>query len=113
MRKTAPTLLLGVLTACTRPTPSPVSPSSCPLASRSVSELAAWRSDGFKTPSPDQTAAELAACLGDPDPFLRDTIGYEGLTAVLRLGAVSKAARRELIASLSDVVRTHDPAGFQ
>jgi len=89
--------------------PSP----ACLLIEQDRAELADWRSTGFATETPDDSAIEFASCLGDPDPFLRDHIGYEGLTAVLRSGDVSEATRRKLIASLTAALAEDDPDGFQ
>ncbi|MBI1391553.1 MAG: DUF2785 domain-containing protein [Alphaproteobacteria bacterium] len=63
-------------------------------------ELLAWRDNGFETTTPDAAAAALGACLGHPDPTLRDQIGYEGLAALLRAGLVSADQRRRLIDDL-------------
>ena len=113
MKKSALTVLFCALAvACSHASPIAELPVKCGLASQSVAELSAWRADGFTTETPDQTATDLASCLGDPDPFLRDKIGYEGLTSVLRSGAVSDTTRRDLIASLTTALQAPDETGF-
>lgn len=99
-------------TACTHAETLAAEPEACSLAAQGESALSAWRDAGFETESPDQTAIELAACLAAPDPFLRDRIGYEGLTATLRAGEVSPETRRDLIAALATALSQKDTAGF-
>ncbi|HEX5694480.1 MAG TPA: DUF2785 domain-containing protein [Arenimonas sp.] len=57
---------------------------------------------------------KLAACLGHPDPEVRDGLAYATLTAWLRADAVSPAVRASLKRSLlGDLVPDHpDPRGF-
>ncbi len=57
--------------------------STCEPQGVSGEALAEWRASGFTTTSPDAAALELVDCLGQPDPFLRDEVGYEGLTTLL------------------------------
>jgi hypothetical protein len=104
--------LLGATAACSHAAPMTETPPACSLAAQGATALADWRAAGFDTETPDVTAADLASCLGDADPFLRDKIGYEGLTATLRAGAVSETARRTLIASLTDALSAEDAGGF-
>ncbi len=59
-------------------------------------------------------ALELLDCLGDPDPDLRDKIGYEGFSTLLRGKSLStdaiKTLRRRLIAMLQEA--SPDAVGF-
>ncbi len=103
--------LLCFAAACSHAAPVAEPSSACPFAAQAPSDLSDWRAAGFETETPDGAASDLAACLGDADPFLRDKIGYEGLTTVLRSGAVSEATRRTLIAALSDAMVGDDPHG--
>lgn len=107
-----PLILCSLPVACTHASDIVQSPSQCGLAMQEYSELSAWREAGFATETPDQSATDLAACLGDSDSFLRDKMGYEGLTALLRSGAVSEQTRRDLIASLTTALQSPDEAGF-
>ena len=85
---------------------------SCEPLGLSASELAEWRSNGFETDRPDEAALQLADCLAQPDPFLRDSVGYEGLTALLRGGGVSETTRRTLVQRLSAALKATDEQGF-
>lgn len=89
----------------------PVAVSCAPLG-LSTSELVEWRSDDFETDRPDEAALQLADCLAQPDPFLRDSVGYEGLTVLLRGGAVSESTRRALLHRLSAALKATDEQGF-
>lgn len=75
-------------------------------------ELIEWRTDRFATDDPQRAALELLPCLADSDPFLRDSIGYEGLTVLLRGEKVSAATRRLLIARLEAMMRYREEDGF-
>nr|WP_070958928.1 DUF2785 domain-containing protein [Hyphomonas sp. Mor2] len=103
---------LSLTTACAHASPDAQVAQVCSFATQDRSDLDAWRAADFETNTPDETATELAACLGRADPFLRDRVGYEGLTTLLRSGTVSEATRRALIASLSDAVKSEDSDGF-
>lgn len=110
-----PLILLAATSACVSSqaeTPSSIEVSSCALADVSTETLTGWRENAFADQLTDAAARDFASCLGDPSPFLRDQIGYEGLTAALRSGNVSEATRRELIADLSANLSASDEAGF-
>ncbi len=78
-----------------------------------VAVLLCIATPAFTQPCPDarvaedkQAAALLAArCLGDPDPRVRDTLAFEGLSSVMRAGALEPRAlaalKTELLAALS------------
>lgn len=106
-------VLFSLAAACSHAEPALPPSSNCALAAQGAEALTDWRDAGFASETPDQTAIDLANCLGNPDPFLRDKIGYEGLTATLRSGAVSETARRALITSLSLALTADDEDGFQ
>lgn len=66
---------------------------SCPPASHDRAALDALKAAGFKLEDEaerQQLALDLLACLGDPDPALRDGIVFEALTHWMR-GASLKA----------------------
>lgn len=92
--------------------PSEAPPIECQLFGITPETLTAWHKNGFEAQQTDQGARDFASCLGHPDPFLRDKIGYEGLTSALRAGSVSESTRRDLIATLSGVLVTGDADGF-
>lgn len=104
---------LGLTAACTNSPSLATETVACAYAETSRESLTSWRGAGFETKTPDQTAIDLASCLGDTDPFLRDKIGYEGLTATLRAGDVSETTRRALIDSLSAGLQADDPHGVR
>lgn len=101
-----------VLASCASAQTPGSSPPACAPLGLAGDTLAAWRAGGFETAEPDRAARELAACLEAPDAALRDGIGYEGLAALLRGGAVSEAARLDLIGTLSARLEAPDPDGF-
>ena len=84
----------------------------CVLAAMPVETLMDWHERAFEDQQTDKGARDFASCLGEPDPVLRDQIGYEGLTAALRSGAISELVRRELIAELSDNLGVEDADSF-
>jgi hypothetical protein len=55
----------------------------------------------------------LVACLGDPDPAIRDKIAFERLSTELRRGAVDREDLAEIGARLFTLVAEPDPRGFQ
>ncbi len=97
--------------ACTLTSSHDPAPSACAFAASDTDDLTAWRDGGFETEEPDRAATEFASCLGDADAFLRDKIGYEGLTSVLRAGQVTETTRRDLIASLTAALDSPDADG--
>lgn len=84
----------------------------CALATADSEMLEQSREDGFTSQQTDSDARDFASCLGHPNPFLRDKIGYEGLTAALRAGGVSEGTRRDLIAELSGNLSVTEDDGF-
>lgn len=108
-------LLTASMAACAAAPAKDLSPlvnHDCALASVSADDLEAWREAEFSDHHSDASARDFASCLGHPDPFLRDKIGYEGLTSALRSGQVSESARRDLIETLSANLRDIHTAGF-
>lgn len=104
--------LLGAACSVTQPVAPVPKETSCVLSGEGDETLSTWREGGFETDKPDQSALDLATCLGDPDPFLRDKVAYEGLTVLMRSATVSEATRRVLLADLKQDLRTTDPEGF-
>jgi hypothetical protein len=78
----------------------------------SGSTLVEWRSNGFETDRLDEAVLQLAGCLAQSDPFLRDSVGYEGLATLLRSGRVSEATRRALLQRLTATLKAPDEPGF-
>jgi len=103
---------MGACAAGPSAAPQPIDLTKCALVGIPSETLTTWRESEFKDQQTDQGARDFASCLGHPDPFLRDQIGYEGLTAAMRSGAVSQGTRRELIAQLSANLGSPDGDGF-
>lgn len=112
VRSTLLFFALSFVTACTHAAPLDAAESACTYGQQDRASLEAWRSAQFESETPDETARALAACLGEPDPFLRDQIGYEGLTSLLRSGNVSPETRRALIVELSENLQAKHEGGF-
>jgi hypothetical protein len=55
----------------------------------------------------------LTACLGDPDPNVRDKIAFERLSAAMRSGEVDRDTLAGLKARLLKLVADPDPVGVQ
>lgn len=101
-----------IAAACTHVSPLVESADACSLKGEDRDSLEAWRAAEFVSDTPDQSARDLAACLGASDPFLRDQMAYEGLQGLLRRGEISETTRRDLIADLSSDLEADDPDGF-
>src|SRR5262245_61687755 len=55
----------------------------------------------------------LIACLGNPDPAIRDKIAFERLSAAMRSGSVDTQTLSAMHAELLKLVAAPDPQGFQ
>lgn len=55
----------------------------------------------------------LLACLGDPDPNIRDKVAFERLSAAMRKGDVDRDTLATMEARLLKLVADPDPQGFQ
>ena len=55
----------------------------------------------------------LVACLGNPDPEIRDKIAFERLSAAMRSGEVDRDTLAAAKAQLLNLVSAPDPRGFQ
>lgn len=71
---------------------------SCPPEGTDAGSLRLLREQRFAVPDDVRATLveRLPACLSDPDPTLRDGIGYEGLSAWLRAGSLDETQRRTL-----------------
>lgn len=88
----------------------------CPPAGQTKESLQALKALEFTMPDADERMAlaeGLLACLGDPDPVLRDGIAYEALTQWLRAGAFDADALRKLRDALYAMLDGDDDAGFR
>lgn len=74
--------------------------------------LIEWRDLDFETDQADAAATMLVDCLKANDPFLRDKIGFEGFTELLRKSQVSKEVQRSLTNTLLQRLVDVDPHGI-
>lgn len=101
-----PALLLWTTVAAAAPGP-------CPDDAGFRGRVAAARAAPVPGESLDALALSLAACLGHPDPALRDGLAYESLAAWLRADALSAPARVALRERLLADLVAPDPDGFR
>lgn len=87
-------------------------PLNCEALDMSRAELQNWRAQKFETPDSDRTARILTDCLANPDPFYRDQIGYEGLTHLLRQGAVDDMTKRFMLTHLQNRLTPNTTDGY-
>jgi hypothetical protein len=88
---------------------------ACPPEGQSVESLQALKSAKFEVADAGERMAlarKLLACLGDPDPRLRDGIAYEALTQWMRAKQIDAAGLQELRGQLLAMVDAEDPQGF-
>jgi hypothetical protein len=88
----------------------------CPPPQWTVTRLDALKRDGFKLPDSverRELALALPACLGHPNPSIRDGIAFEALTAWMRAGQLDQATLRSLRGSLLKMLATPDAEGFR
>lgn len=84
----------------------------CLFSGDDVEQLTLWKAKEFPAEDAEQVLRELAACMAEPDPFLRDEIGFTGLSAILRRGDGSESNRKALIEFFSGRLNTPDASGF-
>jgi hypothetical protein len=75
----------------------------------------AWKAGGFKVDPGNRQAVldGLVNCLWEPDPALRDGVGYEGLATILRGGQVPPSTLPALEAELRAGLAAPDPLGIR
>lgn len=109
--------LLGltfILAACAS-APALSQAPACPPAGYDRASLEALRASQFNIENRrarERFAHGLIACLGSPDPFLRDQVAYEGLTRMLRADQLSVAVRTQLTNETLAVLRGPEGDGF-
>lgn len=88
---------------------------ACPPVGHGRGSLAALRGAGFEVAETQREALAfgLLACLGDPDPVLRDGIAYEALMHWLRADAFAPPVLRRLRDDLQAMLAQEDPDGFR
>ena len=103
-------LLIGVSgTAVAQPRP-------CPPAGWTVSQLDALKAGKFaiaEAPRRQALALALTACLGNPDPAIRDSIAFEGLSAFMRANALDRDTLTAIKSELLATIAAPDLSGLQ
>ena len=88
---------------------------ACPPEGHTVASLQALKASGFvvdDTHKRHALATALLDCLADPDPALRDGIGFEAQATWLRGNLIDADTRRVLLRELSAAVARLDADGF-
>jgi len=113
MRLFAAGLLIAALAA---PVSARQAADGCPPAGWTAASLATLKSNKFAIEDPAvrrSLALAVTACLGDPNPALRDGIAFEALTTWMRAGLLEPATISELRGRLLTMMGTRDAAGFR
>lgn len=88
---------------------------ACPPEDFPQDRLQTLKASGFKLEPVDarvRLAQALLQCLRAPDPFLRDAIAFEALSAWMRGGQLPAVALKAMSARLLADLALPDPAGF-
>lgn len=107
---------LLALAACATAPGDAQSASCLPAAGYDRGELDALKAAEWALPDDAERnalALALTACLGDPDPTLRDGIVFEGLQHWLRAKQLSPETMRALASDLQAQLTAPDPQGFR
>jgi hypothetical protein len=87
----------------------------CPPPGWDRARLETLREAGFVIDDPAaraRFAEDLIACLDARDPSLRDAIGFEALSRMLRAGQIDDPAKTRMARALLDRLERDDPEGF-
>lgn len=96
--------------------PPALASTTCPPPGQTPASLQALRADAFAIADGAirrRLATDLVACLGDPDPALRDGIAYEALAHWMRAGAFEPVELRALRDRLLAQLAGEDAEGFR
>jgi hypothetical protein len=91
-------------------------PGACPPKGYTVEQLAQLKFIEFKVPADDvrqALALDLVACLGDPNPQLRDGTAFEALSTWMRGGELDVPTLRKLRDLVMPGLAAWDAAGFR
>ncbi len=91
-------------------------PPACPPAGYDRARLEALRAADFEIADGRERqrfARALAPCVASPDPFLRDAIGFEALSHMLRANRLNVATQTVLINDLLPRLESADAQGFE
>jgi hypothetical protein len=89
---------------------------ACPPKGYTVEQLAQLKFIEFKVPEDsvrNALAIDLVACLGDPNPQLRDATAFEALSTWMRSGELDAATLRKLRDAVMPGLTAWDAAGFR
>lgn len=112
MRLVAACALCAMLATTVEAQPSEV----CPPAGWTAERLATLKAGKFAledAAARRTLALALTACLGDPNPVLRDGVAFEALTTWMRTGALDQATVSELGNRLMPMLSAPDAGGFR
>ena len=87
----------------------------CAPAGYTMESLAETKNNEFSNldaQTKGDMAIALTACLGDPDPDIRDGLAYEGLTTLLRSGDIETEHLDQVRERLLTQLNSEDAAGF-
>lgn len=121
MKRILSTCLTLALCACVAAPPDAMSrkgviETGCPPAGRDREALATLKAAKWSITDENERAAfatGIAACLGSPDPALRDGVAYEALTHMLRAEQLDDATKRALLEDLTAKLGEPDPIGVR
>jgi hypothetical protein len=108
--------LLALFVSACATAPAGAQTGSCPPAGYDRAALEALKANDWTVAdnaARNALARALTACLGDPDPAMRDGIAYEGLQAWMRGRALSAETLSALDADLQAKLTAPDAQGFQ
>jgi hypothetical protein len=111
-------LLIAALPAAAKPAAARAAESACQPLGLDREALVSLKAGGFEIEDParrERLAFDLLACLGDPDPVLRDGMAYEGFATLLRGKLLSSDTVRRLRMALLELLDDEggDPMGFR
>lgn len=89
---------------------------ACPPPGWSLAQLEVLKKDGFKLADAAQRhrlALQLPACLGHPNPVLRDGVAFEALSSWMRSDQLDQPALRSLRRQLITMIASPDAEGFR
>jgi hypothetical protein len=88
---------------------------TCPPQNWSLAQLEALKREGFKLSEPaerHELARALPACLGHPNPAVRDGIAFEALSAWMRAAQLDHTTLQAVRSDLLQMIAQPDKDGF-
>lgn len=114
---TAAMIAIAIAVSAAEPaSPQPSAKAGCPPAGYTVEQLQVLKTGTFAVPDASarrSLALALTACLGDPEPQLRDGIAFEALSAWMRAGQLDRGTLIDLRDTLIQMMTAPDPQGFR